>query len=145
VKIGNNVKIQNNVSVYSGVEMEDDVFCGPSMVFTNVSTPRSHINRKAHYERTLVKRGATLGANSTIVCGVTIGEYAFIGAGAVVTRDVADHALVLGVPARQVGWVCQCGVTLGMNGNTASCTDCGTAYVISEGKLFQYRLAQSAG
>src|SRR5215469_2605439 len=112
VVVGNNVKIQNNVSLYTGVELEDDVFCGPSMVFTNVLTPRSHINRKNEYQRTLVRRGASLGANSTIVCGVTIGQYAFVGAGAVVTKDVPDHALMVGVPARQVGWVCQCGVSL---------------------------------
>src|SRR5690242_9102062 len=94
VRIGNNVKIQNNVSVYAGVELEDDVFCGPSMVFTNVLTPRSHVNRRAEYSKTLVKRGASLGANSTIVCGVTVGRFAFVGAGAVVTKDVPDHALM---------------------------------------------------
>jgi UDP-2-acetamido-3-amino-2,3-dideoxy-glucuronate N-acetyltransferase len=104
VVIGNNVKIQNNVSLYTGVELEDDVFCGPSCVFTNVSNPRSQIVRHHLYERTLVRRGATIGANATIVCGVTIGRYAFIGAGAVVTHDVPDYALMLGVPARQVGW-----------------------------------------
>ncbi len=112
VRIGNNVKIQNNVSVYEGVELGDDVFCGPSMVFTNVINPRSHIVRKHEYKRTLVKRGASLGANSTIVCGITIGEYAFVGAGAVVTRDVPEYALVMGVPAKQVGWMCQCGERL---------------------------------
>ena len=105
VRIGNNVKIQNNVSVYTGVELEDDVFCGPSCVFTNVSNPRSQIVRHSLYERTLVRRGATIGANATIVCGVTIGRYAFVGAGAVVTQDVTDYALVLGVPARQKGWM----------------------------------------
>jgi len=105
VVIGNNVKIQNNVSVYTGVELEDDVFCGPSCVFTNVSNPRSEIVRHHLYERTLVRRGATIGANATIVCGVTIGRYAFIGAGAVVVSDVPDYALMLGVPARQRGWV----------------------------------------
>ena len=103
VKIGNNVKIQNNVSVYTGVIIEDDVFLGPSMVFTNVSNPRSEINRKDKYEKTLVKKGATIGANATIVCGHTIGEYAFVGAGAVVTSDVKPFALVVGVPARQIG------------------------------------------
>jgi len=105
VVIGNNVKIQNNVSVYTGVELEDDVFCGPSCVFTNVSNPRSQIVRHHLYERTLARRGATIGANATIVCPVTIGRYAFIGAGAVVVSDVADYALMLGVPARQRGWM----------------------------------------
>lgn len=105
VTIGSNVKIQNNVSVYDDVTLEDDVFCGPSMVFTNVYNPRSAIPRKAEYRRTLVRRGATLGANCTIICGVTIGRYAFIGAGAVVNRDVPDFALMLGVPARQHGWM----------------------------------------
>lgn len=110
--IGNNVKIQNNVSVYAGVTLEDDVFCGPSCVFTNVSTPRSQIVRRHLYERTLVRRGATIGANATIVCGVTIGCYAFIGAGAVVTRDVPDYGLMLGVPARRYGWVSRHGQRL---------------------------------
>ena len=110
--IGDNVKIQNNVSVYTGVDLENDVFCGPSMVFTNVINPRSHIVRKHQYQRTLVKRGATLGANCTVLCGTTIGQYAFVAAGAVVTRDVPDYALVLGVPAKQAGWMCQCGVRL---------------------------------
>lgn len=105
VAIGNNVKIQNNVSVYTGVELEDDVFCGPSCVFTNVSNPRSQIVRHHLYERTLVRRGATIGANATIVCGIILGRYAFIGAGAVVTTDVPDYALMLGVPARQKGWM----------------------------------------
>lgn len=128
VRIGNNVKIQNNVSVYTGVELEDDVFCGPSMVFTNVINPRSHIVRKHEYRRTLVKQGATLGANSTIICGITIGEYAFVGAGAVVTKDVADYALVVGVPARQVGWMCLCGIRLHRAGMEAKCKACGRAY-----------------
>ena len=110
--IGNNVKIQNNVSVYDAVELEDDVFCGPSMVFTNVYNPRSAIVRKDQLRRTLIRRGATLGANCTIVCGVTIGEYAFIGAGAVVNRDVPDFALMLGVPARHAGWMSRFGERL---------------------------------
>ena len=105
VVIGNNVKIQNNVSVYTGVELEDDVFCGPSCVFTNVSNPRSQIARHHLYERTIVRRGATIGANATIVCGVTIGRYAFVGAGAVIVTDVSDYALMLGVPAMQKGWM----------------------------------------
>jgi len=112
VRIGDNVKIQNNVSVYTGVILEDDVFCGPSTVFTNVVNPRSQVSRKDEYRQTIVRRGATLGANSTIVCGRSIGRYAFIGAGAVVTRDVPDYALVLGNPARIAGWICECGVKL---------------------------------
>jgi UDP-2-acetamido-3-amino-2,3-dideoxy-glucuronate N-acetyltransferase len=113
-RIGNNVKIQNNVSIYEGVELEDDVFCGPSMVFTNVLNPRSHVSRKHDYRRTIVRRGATIGANATIICGVTLGQYAFVGAGAVVTRDVRAFALVAGVPASQMGWACRCGEVLEM-------------------------------
>jgi UDP-2-acetamido-3-amino-2,3-dideoxy-glucuronate N-acetyltransferase len=105
VTVGNNVKIQNNVSLYTGLILEDDVFCGPSCVFTNVTNPRSQINRRANYEKTLVRRGASIGANATIVCGTTIGRYAFIAAGAVVASDVPDYALVMGVPARQKGWM----------------------------------------
>lgn len=112
VVIGNNVKIQNNVSLYTGLELEDDVFCGPSCVFTNVTNPRSQIVRHHLYEPTLVRRGVSIGANATIVCGVTIGRYAFIGAGAVVTRDVPDYALMLGVPARQAGWMSRHGQRL---------------------------------
>src|SRR4029077_7511182 len=114
VRIGNNVKIQNNVSVYEGVELEDDVFCGPSMVFTNVITPRSGFprNRPEDYQRTLVKRGASIGANATIICGHTIGEYAFVGAGAVVTKDVPPHAVVVGNPATIRGFACECGTML---------------------------------
>ena len=114
VVIGSNVKIQNNVSVYDAVTLEDDVFCGPSMVFTNVYNPRSAIVRKGELRRTLVRKGATLGANCTIVCGVTIGEYAFVGAGAVVNRDVPDFALMLGVPARQAGWMSRFGERLNL-------------------------------
>lgn len=114
VRIGDNVKIQNNVSVYDAVTLEDDVFCGPSMVFTNVHNPRSAVARKDEYRPTLVRRGATLGANSTIVCGVTVGAYAFVGAGAVVSRDVPDFALVVGVPARQVGWMSRFGERLAL-------------------------------
>lgn len=112
VVIGNNVKIQNNVSVYDAVTIEDDVFCGPSMVFTNVYNPRSAITRKDEYRKTLIKRGATLGANSTIVCGITVGAYAFIGAGAVINRDVPDFALMVGVPALQIGWMSRYGERL---------------------------------
>ncbi len=128
VRIGNNVKIQNNVSVYEGVELEDDVFCGPSMVFTNVVNPRAHVSRRDEYRRTLVKRGASIGANATIVCGATLGEYAFIGAGSVVTADVAPYALVVGVPGRRIGWMCQCGERLPDNGS-GTCAACGSRYV----------------
>jgi len=133
VKVGTNVKIQNNVSVYTGVELEDDVFCGPSMTFTNVVNPRSHIVRKSEYRRTLVKRGASIGANATVVCGVTLGKYSFIGAGAVVTRDVPDYALMVGVPARQVGWMCNCGIRLQPLGEEIHCGACGRKYLITDG------------
>jgi UDP-2-acetamido-3-amino-2,3-dideoxy-glucuronate N-acetyltransferase len=112
VRIGDNVKIQNNVSIYEGVELEDDVFCGPSMVFTNVYNPRSAVSRKDEYRRTLVRRGASIGANATIVCGVTVGRYAFVGAGAVVNRDVPSYALMAGVPARRIGWMSEAGYRL---------------------------------
>ena len=141
VKIGHNVKIQNNVSVYEGVELEDDVFCGPSMVFTNVINPRSHVSRKHEYRRTLVRRGATIGANATIVCGATLGEYAFVGAGAVVSRDVPDYALVVGVPARQRGWACACGEILDapLAAPDAElrvrCAACGESYVLAGDRL----------
>jgi len=135
VLIGNNVKIQNNVSLYTGVELEDDVFCGPSVVFTNVINPRSHVNRKSEYKRTLVKRGASLGANSTIVCGTTIGEFAFVGAGAVVTKDVPAHALVVMVPARQIGWVCECGIRLEDCDSQFQCVACGKRYLLKGGGL----------
>lgn len=126
--IGSGCKIQNNVSIYKGVTLEDDVFCGPSMVFTNVHNPRCHIPRMNELRNTLVKRGATLGANSTIICGNTIGQYAFVGAGAVVTKDVPDYALVLGNPARQTGWMCACGERLAAD---LKCTACGNEYVAS--------------
>jgi UDP-2-acetamido-3-amino-2,3-dideoxy-glucuronate N-acetyltransferase len=125
VTLGNNVKVQNNVSIYAGVEIEDDVFLGPSMVFTNVSTPRSHVSRKDSFQSTRVKRGATIGANATVVCGNTIGEYAFVGAGTVVTRYVPAHALVMGSPARQEGWMCRCGERLD---ELLKCASCGDAY-----------------
>ena len=134
-RIGDNVKIQNNVSIYEGVVLEDDVFCGPSCVFTNVTNPRSHVSRKAEYRETRVKRGATIGANATIVCGVTLGEYAFIGAGAVVTTDVLPYALMVGVPARRAGWMCQCGDRLHLDGGEGSCPRCGASYTESAGEL----------
>lgn len=129
VIIGNRVKIQNNVSVYTGVTCEDDVFLGPSMVFTNVINPRSAIERKHEFKPTLVKKGATIGANATILCGIVIGEYAFIGAGAVVTHDVKPYALVVGNPARQTGWVSECGVKLNFNNEgIAVCPQCKEKY-----------------
>ncbi len=127
-RMGRNCKIQNNVSIYEGVELEDDVFCGPSMVFTNVMNPRSHVSRRNEYRRTLVRRGSSIGANATIVCGTTLGEYAFIGAGAVVTKDVLSYALMAGVPARRIGWMCQCGERLPDSG-VGRCSACGTEYV----------------
>jgi UDP-2-acetamido-3-amino-2,3-dideoxy-glucuronate N-acetyltransferase len=131
VRVGNGVKIQNNVSVYEGVTLEDDVFCGPSMVFTNVHNPRSEIRRMDELRQTLVRRGATLGANCTIICGVTIGEYAFVGAGAVVTRDVPDFALVVGNPARITGWMCVCGnrINITSNGRDGVCSVCEKNYL----------------
>lgn len=140
VAIGNRVKIQNNVSVYDNVTLEDDVFCGPSMVFTNVYNPRAAIERKNEYRDTLVRRGATLGANCTIICGVTIGEYAFIGAGAVVNRDVPAYALVLGVPARQIGWMSRHGeqLALPLNGDgDAVCPHTGDRYHLRDGVCMQ--------
>ncbi len=133
-RIGNNVKIQNNVSVYEGVTLEDDVFCGPSMVFTNVVNPRSHVSRKSEYRKTLVRRGASIGANATILCGTTLGEYAFVGAGAVVTEDVPDYGLVVGVPARRIGWMCACGIRLPA-GPAPTCPECGRTYRESAGAL----------
>ena len=125
VKIGDYVKIQNNVSIYTGVVLEDDVFCGPSMVFTNVINPRSEIIRRGEYQLTIVKKGASMGANCTIVCGSTVGRFAFIAAGAVVSKDVPDYALMMGVPAKRHAWVCRCGNTLPEQ-NT--CTNCGNTY-----------------
>jgi UDP-2-acetamido-3-amino-2,3-dideoxy-glucuronate N-acetyltransferase len=135
VTIGNGVKIQNNVSVYEGVTLEDGVFCGPSMVFTNVINPRSEVPRMDELRPTRVKQGASLGANCTIVCGVTIGRYAFVGAGAVVTRDVPDFALVLGNPARVAGHLCRCGGRLREHGRRASCPDCGAEYQVEGGEF----------
>jgi len=129
------VKVQNNVSIYEGVVLEDDVFCGPSCVFTNVMNPRSHVSRKHEYRETRVGRGATIGANCTIVCGVTIGVYAFVGAGAVVTRDVPAFALVVGNPARQIGWMCRCGERLRLEAGAGTCPRCGERYLEQGGEL----------
>src|SRR5262245_34541195 len=134
VRIGSNVKIQNNVSLYTGVVLEDDVFCGPSMVFTNVINPRSAVVRRDEYKETLVKRGASIGANATVVCGNTIGRFAFIGAGAVITKDIPDYALVVGNPGRISGWMCECGIRLSLPASVerdgeASCSSCGRHYL----------------
>lgn len=126
--VGNNVKIQNNVSVYTGVILEDDVFCGPSMVFTNVINPRSHVERKDEYRQTLVRQGATIGANATVVCGTTLGRYCFVGAGAVVTRDVPDYAVVYGSPAKLRNWACECGLMLAFDGEENAACSCGARY-----------------
>ena len=138
VKLGNNVKIQNNVSVYTGVICEDDVFLGPSMVFTNVNNPRSAIVRHDKYETTLVKKGATIGANATIVCGVTLGEHCFVGAGAVVTKDVKPYALVVGVPAKQIGWMSEYGHNLEFDENgIAVCPESGQKYKLENGNVYK--------
>jgi UDP-2-acetamido-3-amino-2,3-dideoxy-glucuronate N-acetyltransferase len=129
VTLGNNVKVQNNVSIYEGVILEDNVFCGPSMVFTNVFNPRSFISRKNEFRKTLVGEGATLGANSTIVCGNSIGRYALIGAGTVVTRDVPDYALVYGNPGKVKGWICQCAMEIVFRSGKAKCQACGKNYI----------------
>ena len=135
VTIGSNVKIQNNVSVYEGVTLEDDVFCGPSVVFTNILTPRSAFPRNRSEDNliTLVKRGASIGANATVVCGTTIGEHALIGAGSVVTKSVAPYAVVYGNPARQHGWACECGIVLNLRNRQGECPDCGRSYVEEDG------------
>jgi UDP-2-acetamido-3-amino-2,3-dideoxy-glucuronate N-acetyltransferase len=147
VKIGRNVKIQNNVSLYTGVVIEDDVFLGPSMVFTNVMNPRSHVSRKNEYQETLVKQGASIGANATIVCGTTIGCYAFVGAGSVVTRDVPDYALVHGNPGRLRGWMCQCGIKLNFETRggkeDATCESCGSRYAKQNERVMLVELTTS--
>ncbi len=135
VKIGNRCKVQNNVSVYTGVTLEDDVFCGPSCVFTNVYNPRTFINRKGEFIPTIVRTGATIGANATVVCGATIGRYAVIGAGAVVKDDVDDYAVVAGVPARRIGWACKCGTTLELATEAARCSYCNSEYELKDAKL----------
>lgn len=136
VKIGSNNKVQNNVSIFTGVECEDDVFLGPSMVFTNVINPRSAVNRKEEYKRTLIKKGASIGANATIICGIEIGAYAMIGAGAVVTKDVKDFALLVGNPAKQIGWVSEYGNKLQFDENgIAFCLETSSKYLLNEGKV----------
>ncbi|MFN2399753.1 MAG: DapH/DapD/GlmU-related protein [Gemmatimonadaceae bacterium] len=148
VRLGRNVKVQNNVSIYEGVECEDDVFLGPSMVFTNVINPRSHVSRKHEYLPTLVRRGASIGANATVVCGNELGEYSFVAAGAVVTNPVPAYALVAGVPARRIGWMCQCGLRLALDATPASatsevCAGCGKQYEYA-GAHLELRSARSA-
>lgn len=135
VRVGNGCKIQNNVSLYQGVTLEDDVFCGPSCVFTNVKMPRAHVNRREEFAPTLVRRGATIGANATIVCGVTIGAHALVAAGAVVTKDVPEYALVVGVPGRCVGRVCACGEVLHGDGEMLACGRCRATYTFRHGTM----------
>ena len=136
VVLGDNVKVQNNVSIYTGVTCEDDVFLGPSMVFTNVTNPRSAVNRKGHYEKTLVKKGASIGANATIVCSNTIGRFAFIGAGAVITKDVTDYALVIGNPGQQTGWMSEFGQRLNFGAEgQAFCEESGEKYELKNGRV----------
>jgi UDP-2-acetamido-3-amino-2,3-dideoxy-glucuronate N-acetyltransferase len=135
VIIGNKCKVQNNVSIYKGVVLEDEVFCGPSCVFTNVYNPRAFIERKHEFKETIVKKGATIGANVTIVCGVTIGKYTMIGAGAVVKSNLPDHVIVAGVPAKQIGWACRCGTTLKFNNQRAVCGYCGDKYELKNEQL----------
>lgn len=135
--LGRNVRVQNNVSIYDEVQIDDDVFCGPSMVFTNVTTPRSHVPRKHAFEKTVVRRGATIGANATILCGTELGRYCFVGAGSVVTRDVPAHALMIGVPARRVGWMCRCGARLLPRGTSLRCPECAARYRKQRGVLVE--------
>jgi UDP-2-acetamido-3-amino-2,3-dideoxy-glucuronate N-acetyltransferase len=147
VRLGDNVKVQNNVSIYTGVVLEDDVFCGPSMVFTNIVNPRSEIVRRDEYRTTIVRQGATLGANCTVLCGIEIGHHAFIAAGAVVTEDVAPHALMVGVPARRAGWACRCGEILREPEASPSmfCAACGNEYLRQGGRLVTVKEIQEHG
>lgn len=142
VQIGNNVKVQNNVSIYTGVILKDDVFLGPSMVFTNVINPRSHINRQGEYQTTLVENGVSIGANATIICGVSLGKYAFVGAGTVVTKDVPAYGLVYGNPGQLQGWMCRCGERLifikGRQLNLAVCGSCGSEYLRIDEKMIRW-------
>jgi UDP-2-acetamido-3-amino-2,3-dideoxy-glucuronate N-acetyltransferase len=140
-RIGDGVKIQNNVSVYDEVILEDDVFCGPSAVFTNVMNPRAFVERKTEYRPTTVKRGASIGANATVLCGITLGEYCFVAAGAVVTRDIPSFGLVKGAPARWAGWMCRCGEKLVATGAAAVCAVCGTRYDIQGDRCLLLLLA----
>jgi UDP-2-acetamido-3-amino-2,3-dideoxy-glucuronate N-acetyltransferase len=135
VIVGNRVKIQNNVSLYTGVIVEDDVFLGPSMVFTNVINPRSAVERKSEFKATIVRRGASIGANATLICGIELGAYAFVGAGAVITRDVKPYAVMAGVPAKQIGWMCQCGEKLAFDGGSTTCPACGKRYKRKDGRI----------
>ena len=135
VVLGENVKVQNNVSIYTGVICEDDVFLGPSMVFTNILNPRSAVNRKSNYKKTIVKQGASIGANATILCGIEIGKYALIGAGSVVTKDVPAHALIIGNPGRQVGWVSEFGHKLEFMNNVAICPENGNKYILANNSV----------
>ena len=134
VRLGNNVKVQNNVSIYSGVICEDDVFLGPSMVFTNVINPRSHINRKKEFKTTRVAKGASIGANATIICGNDIGAYAFVGAGAVLTKSLNPYALVIGNPAKQIGWICECGIKLAFDNEGSATCNCSKKYALIKGR-----------
>lgn len=133
--VGDGVKIQNNVSVFDGVVLEDEVFCGPSATFTNVTTPRAGVDRSDEFEETLVRRGATIGANATVLCGIELGEFAFVAAGAVVTKDVAPYALVAGNPAARIGWSCRCGVRLETPEPGVVCDECGREYRFEDGQL----------
>lgn len=135
VTLGRNVKVQNNVSIYKGVDISDDVFLGPSMVFTNVMNPRSHVNRKSEYQKTIVSKGVSIGANATIVCGTQIGEYAFIGAGTVVTKDVLPFELVVGNPAKRIGWMSKYGEKLNFINNKAECSSTGEVYILDNDKV----------